>query len=317
VGSVANRPSATGPGTVDRRINFYRAYVGQEDNGKPIPFEPIPILKMIDTLPFSADGTGRYLDDADTNGLCILSASGYESHPCTCFGAIRRIALPQVESKGRLTELEINDRDGLAEAIHVVFFPNNIIGAEYNHHGPRLSRLSQYLHEKGGPDTPVIRFDSLVRRDVAEQLNRLEDVRLFDLRILPAYIDVVRQADSSLAAAFDAARQLGNPKSLEIVIRLPNSGQGAFGRRLLDAARQIIGSTDSASAMERFQITGRREDTRRSETIDLLQNQIVAHKRVIRATPRGRALQSESVYEAIVSAYTENHEDIQQASTFQ
>ena len=36
----------------------------------------------------------------------------------------------------------------MVEVTHLVFFPDNVIGSEYNHFGPRISRLPLYLREK-------------------------------------------------------------------------------------------------------------------------------------------------------------------------
>ena len=61
------------------------------------------------------------------------------------FCQIRRTGLPQLEQAGTVSDLKIADNAGLVEAVHVVFFPDNIVGADFNFYGPRLSRLGYYL----------------------------------------------------------------------------------------------------------------------------------------------------------------------------
>lgn len=53
-----------------------------------------------------------------------------------------------MEQAGALSDLRIPTHAGLAETIHIVVFPDNIVGADFNFFGPRLSRFSRYLKEK-------------------------------------------------------------------------------------------------------------------------------------------------------------------------
>ena len=85
-----------------------------------------------------------------------------------------------LEQAGNISDLVLDADAGLLEAIHVVFFPNNIVGAEYNHFGPRVSRLGSYLHEKSSEAVARAAFRPILCGDAANQLDRLSDLRVLN-----------------------------------------------------------------------------------------------------------------------------------------
>ena len=143
--------SGSAPGTLERKIYFYRADIGTDEGGQPLAFDPSPALDAIDSLPFTNDAHGRYEFDADGNALSI------------------RRQCPEHQKAQH----------------HVVFFPDNIVGAEYNHFGPRVSRLGSYLHKKSSEAVARAAFRPILRGDAAKQLDRLSDLRVLDSASCP------------------------------------------------------------------------------------------------------------------------------------
>ena len=137
--------SGRAPGTLERKIYFYRAYIGTDEGGQRLPFDPSPALDAIDSLPFTNDAHGRYEFDADGNALSVRRHNTVPNVTLQ-FGRVRRNGLPMLEQAGNISDLVLDADAGLLEAIHVVFFPNNIVGAEYNHFGPRVSSGSTFLY---------------------------------------------------------------------------------------------------------------------------------------------------------------------------
>ena len=133
---------------VERSIRFYEIDVGRYDSGKLVPFEPAALLQKIESLPFTrGPGPTRYEAGANDDVHCAIFEPP-ESREALKFCRIRRSDLPELEYRGRLTDLELKDDEGLAEISHVVFFPNNIAGVEYNRHGPTVSDLAWYLRAR-------------------------------------------------------------------------------------------------------------------------------------------------------------------------
>lgn len=120
----------------ERKIHFYRAHIGTDEGGRPIPFDPHPALNHIHRLPFRAQG--RYFADGDDAITCWVD--GPNPRRRFRIAHVRRSGLPLVEQAGSLSDLQIPADSGLVEAIHVVVFPDNIVGSDSNFYGPRMTR---------------------------------------------------------------------------------------------------------------------------------------------------------------------------------
>lgn len=313
--------------TLERKIHFYRAHIGNDDGGCPFPFDPTPALKHINTLPFTNDNNGRYLfDDPDGfgNAVCVVDYSDRANQRIR-FCRVRRTGLPQLERAGNISDLDIDSDTGLLEAIHVVFFPDNIVGAEYNHFGPRISRLGSYLHEKSGNELRLptsgnelrpLTFRHLVRSEVAEQLDRLTDIRIMDFSISPAHISLVRQADGSLADALEATRRaVGEPDTVRLILTPRKENQTEFCNEWINRLKQLLNFERIYEGAARLQVRGKCEDSGRVETINLLNNLFISTKQIVRLNERGRSLDPESAFQAIRDAREELGDDLQNASS--
>lgn len=299
------------PSTLERKIYFYRANIGKKETGEPLPFDPTGALATINQLPFT-DTHGRYLVGSDGEVTCgWIDNNG--TFPRMRFGLIRRTGLPQIEQYGNLSDLNIAADAGLVEPTHVVFFPDNIVGVDFNYHGPRVSRLGTYLGIKGGKQNFNGTFDPLLRNDVASQLDRLSDVRLFDLKVKASYAAHLKQADQDLGAAFESALRVGDTDDLEIIIRPAKLGRHSMKERLINIAKALSGFGDFRSEAAKFVIKGTCQDSSRVESIDLLRDHLIKKKQIIRIGERSRALDMNSAYGAISTAYEELKNELKTA----
>jgi hypothetical protein len=199
------------------------------------------------------------------------------------------------------------------EALHVVFFANGLVGVEFNFYGPRPSRLGYYLMKTAGlNEMPV--FEPLLRSDVIGQLERLRDIRLFDLKVRASYASMVKKADTDLGAAFDAARQIGSPEEVEIVLRARKHEAGSWLGRLKSATTTLLGQPDLRTEASHFVVKGEMRDSGRVEPLDLLRDQLISHKRIVRVNERSRALDSTAAYEAISEAHDELRSELVEAA---
>jgi hypothetical protein len=304
--------------TIERKIHFYRVDAGVNVGGQPIVYDARTALSVISDLPFTDDQDGCYLTDEDGNAICVFPEVG-GTRTALRFCQVRRNGLPQVEQAGVVDDLDIAEDAGLLETVHVVFFDDNIVGADFNFYGPRLSRLGYYLGKKAGRTGPLLQFMPLLRRDVAEQLNRLDDIALFDLRIKATYAETVKQANASLGAAFEAnARILDEgAEDIQLVLRT-NRGHRLGAIRLLgQAIKDLVGRGDFRENAERFQVRGHMNDTGKMDTIDLLKDQLIATKQILRVGERSRAVQAESAFQAIETAQAERRESLRVAAGLQ
>ena len=156
--------------TIERRIFFDRLNCGTEDSGEPVSFDPTEPLLQIDTLPWEL--TGRYIRTID-GGLMCCWVDRTEANQRLRLATIRRAGLPQVENGGgTLSGLPIPPSSGLAEITHMMFFPNNLLGAVFNFYGPRATRLGAYLNNKVPSIPHLLYIEALIRQDIVEQIEQ-------------------------------------------------------------------------------------------------------------------------------------------------
>lgn len=295
---------------VQKNIYFYRADMGQNEQGKPIPLNIQSALDTLSQMDYSDEG--RYLPDGDGNPLCCWIPT-YNSHPRLILGHIRRSGLPLLESRGQLENLPIAEDQGITELIHIVFFPDNIVGFDFNFYGPRLNRLTRYLSAKA-PDThPLVSFQPLLRHDVLEQLKKLKSLKMFDLRIRKSYAQKVKEADENLGKAFEMAAGLSDAEQLEIILKPERNSKKSIGTKILDGVKKLAGRDDVYTEASCFKIKGENDSTGKIDEIDLLRDQLIAKKTVAKRVGRSKALDEESVFQAIEQAYTELKGQLAQA----
>ena len=309
-------PSARRRQTVNRKIYFYRANIGVDDGGNPLAFDHVPALQVISGLPFSNDSheVSRYANDEDGNALCVILDPNNPYHRIL-FCRVRRTGLPQLESAGNIEDMTLRPDTGLLESVHVMFFPNNIVGADYNHFGPRISRLGSYLYSKSGNAIPRVAFDPLLRHDAAAQLDRLGEIRVLDITIRPAYLDYLQRASKDLWEGFVAQNQIiDDPDTIQLVIKSSRESRRSSLHRLISPLKRILSQDELREGTERLSVRGTCTDTNRVETIDLLKDKLISNKTIVRLSQQSRALDPESAFKAIIDSYDELHDPIQHAA---
>ena len=296
--------------TVQRKIYFFRANIGTDPSGKPLPFDPQPDLDFIGSLPFSDEPDGRYLTEGDESVLCLLGHGGGR-RPRVQFSRVRRAGLPQLERAGNVSDLNIAPDEGLLETTHAVFFPGNVVGVEYNHYGPRISLLGHYLHKLSDCGVPRAMFSPILRDDPTRQLDRLTDIRVFDIAVRRPYIDSVRRASSSLADALEAnAGLFDEPESIQLVLKYPAARRRSAWDFFSTPLRSLVTFNSQSPVIDRLRVRGHCEDIDRVEGLDLLKDNIIATKQLVRLGGRGRAIDPESAFQAIYESYEQFVDDI-------
>jgi hypothetical protein len=166
-----------GQSYINRKIYFYKIYAGRNAAGEPLQYDVKCALECIDRLSFSTKA--RYLEHEDDIQICCWIDDLCPPQKVR-FGKIRRKDFPQVEHQGNLTSLLMPDESGLADCVHIVFFPENVIGIEYNYNGPRVTSISEYLHDKSkNACSQIPEFELLLQYDVLERLEHIGEVRKF------------------------------------------------------------------------------------------------------------------------------------------
>lgn len=304
---MAKRQQNNQKPTLERNVFFYRIDAGDDPHGRPVAFDVAKALQHVNSLPFT--DVGRYHLAEDGNAICCWVDVATQAGQLR-LGTVRRSGFPQVDRSGTLSDLNIPISAGLVEQVHVVFFPDGIVGSEFNFYGPRLSRLSAYLVEKAAGVVPQVVFEPLIRKDVTEQLDRLQDVRLFQLRVRKSYAERIARIDHSLGAAFRAAAEVSDADEIEITLSPKRFTRSGIGQKMIGIAKSLIGLSDVHHEVQKFHIKGFDPQSGQTELVDVLSDKLIVRKQIISQGQRSRALDSASAYLAIQAAYNEVRDEL-------
>jgi hypothetical protein len=300
--------------TSERSIYFYRADAGLLPTGRPVAVDLRTALERVGELG-CVDGE-RYVTQDDGNVLCAWVDSVDQQR--ARLATIRRSGLPLIEQGGNLNGLGLTADQGLYEPIHLQVFPNNVVGVEFNFYGPRPSRISSYLRRVAGNDLcPPFTLNSLLRQDVVAQLDRLQEVRVLELAVRPSYATAIRQADRDLGAAFQAAARVGTPQLVTVRLSPEPHARHWLDRSVLSPIRTLARRADMRENAMTFKVKGLDERTARLEDIDVLRDQLVTSKRIVRLNTRTRAVDDAAAYAAIGEAYSELRSELEEAAAAQ
>lgn len=298
--------------TTTRRVFFYRTNVTETSDDGPDLFEPATAARLVNGLRFN-DGS-RYQDIRVDRDLCVW-AFPRPAPIKMILGLVRHSDLPQLEEGGNVVPLPLVGQQGLLEQAHIVFFPRGIVGAEFNFYGARVSRLAAYFADKFTLEQlPQVTFDVLLRQDVREELDRFEDLHVFTLRLNREDSDVIRQASRSLFDAFDTTFDQSNAPTVEITLRRRPHTRDPLPRTILRWAQSLAGRAPVMTAADKFKVTGRNRETMQVEELDLLRDQLVSVRRVVKQNPSRRAVASDSMFTEITAAYRELRPQLESAA---
>jgi hypothetical protein len=288
--------------TVERGIYFYRTDA-TDQHGQKAVFDAKKVFAYLKALPFTDAGLYRDNGDGTTNAVWVEKLSPL----LISYAIVRHQGLPTVERQGQLSPLPIRPKDGLCEPIHAVFFDNGIVGAEFNFHGPRLTGLASYLKEKAPANMMPehLRFGMLLKTDPIAFLDRVDDLKVLDLKIKSVYLDELTHLDGANPfGAFGALQDFGEPDTVELVLKSGRKRGVGLSGKVTSFVRRMI-TKQKLGLTEAFKIGGTDSDTGRRVTFDLLKEHIVAQGQMLRLDERSRAIQPESAYRNIREAYDE------------
>ena len=111
------------------------------------------------------------------------------TRPAIRFSRCRRVGLPFIERDGVLAADHVGHNESRAEAVHMVFFENNIVGAEFSRDALRPSALTPYLKQIGPgllPSNRKMRVAPLYEAHTLDQLDTAKEIRGAELKFTPA-----------------------------------------------------------------------------------------------------------------------------------
>ncbi|GAB2816670.1 hypothetical protein GCM10022221_13430 [Actinocorallia aurea] len=298
-----------------RNIYFFRLDAGSGDDGLPLLADLSSALKKLEDLPFRSvrDG-GRYLHHYGLE-LCAW-IDQIEPVARVRFASIRREALPQAETGGDLRDLGLPEGSGLVEISHIcVFMEDNIAGIEYNFHAPRPVRFQHYLKELARKECPDFRFEALLKQDVADDLREGRAIRKLNLSVRESFIDTLAAADQSLGEAFRAAARFSQADYIGLILEPTPYQRSSLAKPITSVLRTLVGLPDWRDNARRARATITNTDGTHADEVDLLKDELISQKKILRASSSSRVLEHGDAYAKIEEAYGELREKLLAASS--
>lgn len=233
------------------------------------------------------------------------------------FGLVNRGLLPELEENGVLSDLDLTDKQGLAETSHYVFFDNGIVGELYNHNGPKVGRVQEYIREQMGPLRRQYGFPKIVplmSRDAWDRINRFNFIEEVTVKVVPLEQPTLTGTQVRLGQAILAAFDAANNEAGQVTVcfgKKPYARKPTFIGGLVEDIRQWArGSTDLGGEVTGIKIGGRAVEEQATVEVNLFKHHLVAKKKVVRQRGRKKAVEDLSAYQAIEEAFEDMHEDI-------
>ena len=221
--------------------------------------------------------------------------------PAIAYVRCREHGLPMLAREATLEPLQIAADRQLAELTHAVFFNHHVVGAEYNHYGPRITSLGTYLADKVPqclPSNQRVRIASLVNSEVIALLGSAKSVMYLELMMAPQLFDAV-QAGRHLRAP-DALREMSAGYGAQRV------GLKMRNRRGLDK-NEVLGlvnwAVEEGSGLLSSAITQVELENGTHQTINLLKSRIGAESEMELMGPKARSIAHHSARTEIVATF--------------
>ena len=291
------------------KIHFYKIDAGTTNDNQQVKYDVRSTLEAIQKLDFH--NYERYLKDEDNVDFCCWT-DDFSCPQKVRFYKIRRDVEALIELNGDLSEFTMPDNAGLAECVHLIFFPENIVGIEYNYEGPRIEAISDYLYMKSrkvNPHMPV--FEHLLENNVLEKIDKMHILRIFRIKIRPSLFSSLQKANEYFAKSLETTIEFGEAQEVELILSV-GRGKGSLSRKLLDIAKNLFALKDTNNDVLSGEIRGRNENGK-SEIINLLNAKVVAEATIRNYKNYTTSEKSALIYTAIEKAYTDMQEQLKKA----
>lgn len=215
------------------------------------------------------------------------------------------------ESQMQTSSLNLQNDEGLYNPTHFIVFEGKIIGAEINHSGPYISsRLSQILndHLARHPIDGIKRIEirPIFRKDIFEIIDSLDEVRGISIQIATDYANLLKTEDpASFGKMFSAADLVDNLYiKLAFNIGHKKTGQAKPFKKVINIIKKIVQRSDSEGKINILNVSGRRNPSDEIEKFNLLEELLIAERKITKIDQVSRGVNSIDMYYKILESKT-------------
>lgn len=279
---------------IKRRIQFFKI-----DHEKQI-FKRTDMRAELNKLSF-VDGS-VYMDVGDGEQLAVWDVSTAQQGAIKLiFARIRRKALPETEYKGSTEPLKILEEHGLMEKMHIIFFADGVVGAEYNHYAPKLFTLRNYLEEKC-PLYPKVIIEPFANKDFRDIIKNVRNPSKMTLSIGRQQIGMLKVVSENLYRGLSNLQKASDAWEIEIVLK-QRKGTSNFGHSVSEMIENFAKNKESRQSTEKLEVYAIDDRTGKRTIIDLLQDRVVTDVKVAKLDPRHNFVKSEDMFKEISHSY--------------
>ena len=301
---------------LERTIHFYCVDVGRDDANDLCPFDFRHLLAEIAALEFTlTDVPSRYEWESADSRLCAFFDPP-DARDALIFCRSRYSEPLQLERQGEITSLELEQGQGVLDGSHVVFFPDNVVGIEYNRYAPSATKLGWYLTAKSENFLRPVELHHLMRTNPADRLAGLRDLQEIEIEVRSPFVAIVQDEAPSLGKVLDGVREAaGGGRTVRAVLSFPEETRRNALSTLAAQLERLLRRPDIANNATKFKVRGTSQSVGKLDPIDLLTDRIITKKQISRAQPGGRTVDSQAAFAEIRDAYVELLPDIKRASS--
>lgn len=291
--------------TVLRKVYFFR--VESFDH----VVESLPhSLQRIKDLPFDDDG--RYHHDSTTRNRFLIYPDAVEYPLKVRFCRLRRDLLPQVESAGNLSDLVLQEDEGLIDISHMMIFSDGFVAAEWNPEGPKIAKLGDYLMFKGKLNASP-KFYPLIEREMVEIIGSMSAINFMEIEVPASNADLVREIDQGLFKALDAAKEIGATKTITLKLK-STMGNVNFEKIINTIVERVSNFSQDRDIFNKVIAGGKVGGKGGVKKVDILETKLVSLEEFEKNSPRSRGIDSESAYSTLEKSYFDNRGRIERAA---
>lgn len=302
---------------IERKIKFYRFDLGKDAARQPISLNVASLFQRLHMLDDNAR-THEMTDDEITYLCCVDRHTIAPYH--ARFIKVKRRDVPQIYNANNQAR-DLEDEEGIGEAVHAIFFPNNVIAIEGNKNGPSAYAICSYLrHIAPQICSSDMACRQLVWGETARRLGRLENLTSMTLKFrrgFAAHHAEIYNGLGNLQQALTGLETINNVGDIAITVTAQDSRKRSGVVGFSNELRQFIGRLASGrisdSDLKQLSVKGFDTESHQREEINILDNLLVLKKKMIKMNEKGRTILSSDAYNKIEEAYNEHLTDIANA----
>lgn len=307
---------------VTRKIYFYQ--VSWVDVNREIQHQDAnflnDVLHRIENIPIQSTSTGTYFVLREYNDY-------YRDNINAKFWRLERIRendLPLGFDIKEIREfpLSLSENQGISEPTHFVVFPNGIIGSEYNYYGAKQinsklmwlinTQLSSFLEQNG---LKFVKITPILKKDVYDLIDKFVEIRGIKISIATNYAKLLKREDPESFNALFSATELVDDMYLTLSFSIGKGRKRGditkFGN-IIKSLKKLLSRSENDKNLRVVEIRGRFEEGGDITDINVLEELMIAEKRVPKLDERSRAVNPISMYQEIISAYESLKEDLKE-----